>query len=385
MTRPNFIRVRSRRSSLGAPLWTLLILAVAAGAFGAHALLARTPPQFIGQQGNTAAPKPPAQPPPQTAGTPAPAQESQIPHLVANVGLVNVLASVQDKRGAFIAGLKQSNFHIDEDGRPQQIKFFSADTDAPITIGLLLDTSPSQTRVLEDEQQVSDSFFRQILTPKDLAFMINFDLDVTLVQDLTSSQALLQRAIDSVQIGGGSATSTSINPGPFPTSNQGGATHLWDAIYLACNEVLSQQVGRKALLVVTDGDDEGSSYNDQDALRAALDANTIVFAIIDADPSFYGMGGFGYSGASRLEHLAEESGGRGFPARHKDLAQTFAMVNDQLRTQYSLAYTSDHPDLDGTYRTIKVSLVGPGMQDYRVRARSGYFANRPKDEAGGQP
>lgn len=367
------MRTRSSASRSGAPAGSLLLAAtiLLLGAPLGSRLLARTPPRPQQQQQQQQQQKQQPATPNQQVVTP---DAGQIPTIVSNVELVNVLASVQDKHGGYVTGLKQSDFRILEDGRPQQIRFFSSDTSVPITLGLLLDTSPSQTNVLDDEQQVSDSFFRQVLTPKDLAFLINFDVDITLLQDLTSSPQKLINQIDQTHIGGGGLAGGPVTPGPFPTSGSGGATHLWDAIYLACDQVLSQQVGRKALLVVTDGDDEGSSYTPDDALRAALDANTVVFAIIDADPRFYGSFGMGYSGASRLEHLAEETGGRGFPARHKDLQKTFDTVNQQLRTQYSIAYRSDRPERDGTFRTIKVELTAPENKDDKVRARSGYYA-----------
>ncbi|HEY7855368.1 MAG TPA: VWA domain-containing protein [Terriglobales bacterium] len=313
-------------------------------------------------------------------GTP-PAQQSKqvplVPTIVANSDLVNMTFSVQDKHGSFVPDLKESDFQVTEDGKPQEIRFFSVEDQLPLTLGLLLDTSPSQTNVLGQEQQVSDQFFRQVITPKDLAFVIGFDVDATLLQDLTSSQALLSASVDHAHIGGADGASYSANPGPFPTKSRGGATHLWDSIYLACHDELAHQVGRKAIIVVTDGGEQGSTYTNQDALRAALDSNTIVYAVIAADRSFYGGMSYGAgAGPGQLAKIAEETGGRSINAG-RNIAQAFDRIQQELRSQYTLAYRSTNTDRNGKFRAVKITLANATAKandGAKVHARTGYFA-----------
>lgn len=290
--------------------------------------------------------------------------------IVRNVDLVNMVVSVQNKHGGFVSGLTKDNFEILEDGRPQQIRFFSTEDQVPLTMGLLIDTSPSQMRLLSEEKELSRAFFRQVISPKDLAFVLSFDVDIHLLQDLTSSQGLLDDGLDQARIGGGGGSSPILNPGPFPSA-QGGATHLWDSIVQSCHDELASQTGRKALIVVTDGQDEGSTNTDRDALRVALDSNTIVFAIVAADPSIYG--GF-YAGAGNLRHLAKETGGNSFDARPGKMEHAFQQIIQELRSQYTMAYRSDRPQKDGKFRKIQVKLTGPDVKGDKARTRDGYFA-----------
>jgi len=298
----------------------------------------------------------------------------QVPTIVANADLVNMVFSVETEHGGFIPELNQGDFQVLEDGRPQQVRFFSFEAQLPLTLGLLLDTSPSQASVLREEQQLSDNFFRQVLTPKDLAFVVGFDVDTTLLQDLTASTSRLSDAVDRAHIGGADAGSVGINPGTFP-SRAGGATHLWDALYLACHDELAHQAGRKAVIVVTDGGEQGSTYTSQDALRAALDSNTIVFAIIAADPRYAWNGG----GSGELRKIAEQTGGRSINAG-KDLAKAYDEIQRELRSQYTLAYRSDAPGRDGKFRAVKIELLGDAAKAHhgaKIRARTGYFASNP--------
>ncbi len=305
----------------------------------------------------------------------------QIPTIVANANLVNMVFSVEGRHNAFLSRLGENDFRVLEDGRLQRIRFFSVEDQLPLTLGLLLDTSPSQAGVLGEEQALSDEFFRQVITPKDLAFVVGFDINTTLLQDLTSSPAELSRAVNHAHIGGTDAGSIGIlNPGPFPSQGPQGATHLWDAIYLACHEELAHQVGRKAIIVVTDGGEQGSSYTQQDALRAALDSNTVVFAVIAYDRHFggYGLGGIG-PGPGQLRQIARETGGRTFNAG-RNLQKAFASIEQELRSQYTLGYRSDRQTFNGKFRRVQIELTGTARKLHphaKVRARSGYFAVPP--------
>ncbi len=317
--------------------------------------------------------------PPQAKPAPA-GKLPQIPTIVANADLVNMTFSVEGKHGGFVPGLAQNDFRVLEDGAPQRIQFFSLEDQLPLTLGLLLDTSPSQAGILGEEQQISDQFFRQVITPKDLAFVIGFDVDTSLLHDLTSSPAELSAAVDRAHIGGGDAAGSIYNPGPFPSPSSAGATHLWDAIYLACHDELAHQVGRKAIIVVTDGGEQGSSYTHLDALRAALDSNTIVFAVLASDPHFGGYGGFIGPGPGQLAQIAQQTGGRTIRAGNH-LARAFQQIQQELRSQYTLGYRSRDRARDGKFRAVKIELAPAAAQGdaqgAKVRARSGYFAPGP--------
>ncbi|MGH9475244.1 MAG: VWA domain-containing protein [Terriglobales bacterium] len=318
------------------------------------------------------------------ARVPSPQQQAvkkpglpQAPTITANVSLVNMVFSVEDPRGAFISGLTQKDFRVLEDGQEQVIQFFSAENQLPLTLGLLLDTSPSQSNVLSEEQRISNQFFQQVIRPKDLAFVIGFDVQVRLLQDLTAQIPRLDAAVNGAHIGGAAAQSYGINPGPFPQASNAGATHLWDAIYLAGHDEMAQQVGRKALVVVTDGGEQGSSYTHEDALRSALDSNTAVFAVMTVDRSYGGFGGY-YRGAGpgQLQKITEQTGGRTINAgRH--LREAFQQLASELRSQYSLGYHSNLPGGGGQFRTVRIELQPAAAKAHpgaRIRARSGYFA-----------
>jgi len=318
------------------------------------------------------APAPSSTPAPQNAAPTV----SPIAPIVSNVDLVNFVFSVQDKRGGFVPDLKATDFRVFEDNRSQTIRFFTAEEQVPLTLGLLLDTSPSQGRVLREEQSLSDAFFQHVLTSKDLAFVLGFDVDTRILQDLTASKSLLRAAVDSAHIGGGGVSGL-INPGPFPSQSSSGATHLWDAIYLACHERLAQQVGRKAIIVITDGVDEGSHYTDADALRALLETNVILYVIVASDASFYGgYGGFSMvgGGAARISKLADSSGGHSFRADERNMSRAFDQIASELRSQYTMAYRSDRPQRDGTFRKVRIELAAGEQAGHKIRARRGYYA-----------
>ncbi|HVA63306.1 MAG TPA: VWA domain-containing protein [Terriglobales bacterium] len=340
-------------------------------------LLALAPARGAAQElpGARIHPVAPAAKPQQQAGKPP-----QVPTIIANADLVNMVFSVEGKHGSYVPNLGEGDFRVLEDGRPQRVQFFSLEDQVPLTLGLLLDTSPSQAGILGEEQQISDNFFRQVITPKDLAFVIGFDVDTSLLQDLTPTTARLSAAVDHAHIGGGDAAGSIVNPGPFPSRRNAGATHLWDAIYLACHDELAHQVGRKAIIVVTDGGEQGSSYTDQDALRAALDSNTIVFAVIASDPRFGGYGGFIGPGPGQLAKIAQQTGGRTIRAGNH-LAQAFDQIQRELRSQYTLGYRSDQRAHDGRFRAVKIELAPAATQGAakgaKVRARTGYFAPGP--------
>ena len=220
----------------------------------------------------------------------------------AQVNVVNLFFNVKDKHGMLIPNLTKDDFQVFEDGKPQTVKYFSAESNQPLTLGIMIDTSASQTRVLDIEQESCAEFLHSVLRDKDLAFVINFDVDVDLDQDFTNNVRDLTRALNKMQINAGMGGGPpGLGGGPVPTTPRG--TLLYDAIYLGANEKLKSEVGRKAMIIFTDGEDQGSRLRIQDAIEAAQKADTICYVILIADRGFYG--GFGYSGDSDMRKLAE--------------------------------------------------------------------------------
>lgn len=288
----------------------------------------------------------------------------------AQVNVVNLFFNVKDKHGMLIPNLTKDDFQVSEDGKPQTIKYFSADANQPLTLGIMIDTSASQERVLEIEQQNCAEFLRQVLRPKDEAFVINFDVDVSLDQDFTNSVHDLTRALNKVQINAGMGGGPpGLGGGPIPSVPRG--TLLYDAIYLGAHEKLSTEVGRKAMIIFTDGEDQGSRESIREAIEAAQKADAMCYVILIADRGFYG--GFGYSGDSDMRKLAEATGGRVIDVGNKEdkLKEAFNQIQNELRSQYNIGYTPTNEKLDGSYRKVQIKAKGG---DYKVQARQGYYA-----------
>jgi VWFA-related protein len=320
------------------------------------------------------APSVDAPPPPSKA--PAPSDIGPMgpdaPTLKVNVNLVNVYFSVRDKNG-FISSLRKDDCQVAENKTPQVIKRMTQEKNLPLTIGILLDTSGSQTNVLPLEQDSGARFLREVLTPKDEAFLISFDVNVDLLSDFTNSPRELARAINkaSINTASSSAGVPGIGGGPFPTSNPRG-TLLYDAVYLAAHDKLQSQTGRKILIILTDGQDEGSQLKIKDAIEAAQKANVIVYPILIADTQQYFMAGEMYIGSSAMGQLADQTGGRVINVGNngRKLEDAFDQIQDELRTQYLLSYTPTNKAADGTYRKIELDC-GKGL---KVQARKGYYA-----------
>jgi VWFA-related protein len=289
--------------------------------------------------------------------------------LKVTTAVVNVYAVVKQKNGRLVPGLNKDDFLLEEDKQPQVIRYFARETDTPLTMGILVDTSPSQGRVLEVEKEEAKAFLRQVLRPKDLAFVLHFDVQVELLQDFTADLRLLDQAIDENVINGGGVGPT---PGPFPTSDTGGATHLYDGIYLSSRELLKNEIGRKVLILLTDGEDQGSKMKLEQALEAAQQSDIIIYSVAIIDRSFYFGYTMGFSGDSALRKLSEDTGGRVIEVnRAKDTGAAFEQIANELRTQYLLGYTPTNTKLDGAYRRIQVKVR---QGDCKVQTRRGYYA-----------
>jgi VWFA-related protein len=306
---------------------------------------------------------------------PAPDDQS-VATLKLNVNLVDLFFTVKDKHGNLVPHLTQKDCTVFEDRVPQKLKNFVAETDQPLTLGVLLDTSGSQERVLPLEQQAGAQFLERVLRKKDEAFLVSFDVNVDLLQDFTDSARQLSHAMDKAQINAAGVSGVpGLGGGPVPISNPKG-TLLYDAIYLAANEKLSEQTGRKALIILTDGEDEGSKTKIQEAIAAAQRDNVMIYIILMADREGYWSQGMGYFGYSAAKKIADGTGGRLIDVGNNStkLQAAFEQIEDELRTQYVASYTPSNAKLDGTFRHISVQC-GDGM---KVQVRQGYFA--PKGE-----
>jgi VWFA-related protein len=327
------------------------------------------------------------------------AQTQPKPDLTVQVKVVNVPATVRDKHGKIVHNLTKDDFILEEDGRLQSVHYFSQENDLPLTLGLLVDTSLSQRRVLDQERSASSSFLDHMLRPdKDQAFLIHFDHEVELLQDLTSNREQLRAALGKLNTPQFSQTSggNSPNSGPGYPRHRGGAGHgggtlLYDAVYLASDELLKKQTGRKALVVLTDGVDRGSKETLRAAVEAAQRADTVVYSIFfKGEEPFTGFGGFGgmggHHGGGRgrypqeerpdgkkvLEQITKETGGRVFEVSGKETVdKIYAQIEEELRNQYSLGYTSDRSDVGG-YRKISLKTR---QKDLAVQSREGYYAD----------
>lgn len=294
-----------------------------------------------------------------------------------NVNLVSLFFSVRDKHNGLIPTLSRSDCNIYENGQQQTIKNFSAETNLPLTLGILLDTSGSQENVLPLEQQAGSRFLHQILSPKDQAFVVTFDVDVDLAQDFTNNVDELTRALDKAQIntagGNGAGGVPGIGQGPFPTQGTPKGTLLYDAVAETSKDKLAMTTGRKALIILTDGEDMGSITKPNQSIEAAQRANAIIYVILIADRGFYGDYTFGYTGASQMKKLADATGGRVIDVGNngRKLQDAFDEIERELRTQYLASYTSTDNKLDGTYRKVNVVCKGDGL---KVQARKGYYA-----------
>jgi VWFA-related protein len=296
-----------------------------------------------------------------------------------NVNLVSLFFTVRDKHNGLIPTLSKSDCSIFEDKQPQTIKNFSAETDLPLTLGILLDTSGSQTNVLPLEQQSGGEFLHQIMREKDEAFVVTFDVDVDLAQDFTNNVNELTRALDKAEIntagGNGAGGIPGIGQGPIPTQGAPKGTLLYDAVAQASKEKLSMETGRKALILLTDGEDEGSVTKPDQAIEAAQRANAIIYVILIADRPFYSRyNTFGYSGDMQMRKLAEATGGRVIDVGNngKKLEDAFNQIQEELRTQYLASYTPTNTKLDGSYRKVDITCKGDGL---KIQARKGYYAS----------
>lgn len=316
-----------------------------------------TSPLIMGQQQQ----KPPAK------------VDDDLPVIKVDVDLVNVLFSVRDKKNALVGTCKKEDFTVVEEGKQQTIKVFARETDLPLTIGLLVDVSGSQERLIPEEKAAAGQFFQQVLRKKDMAFLISFGAEAELLQDLTGSPKLLREGLNQLRLNSGVG---GLHAGTIPNAKQRG-TIMYDAVALAATEKLKAEVGRKAIVLITDGVDVGSTYTRQQAVEAAHKADTIIYSIYFVDNGGYGMrgmGGFGGGGDGDLKKMAEDTGGRFFSVgRNQSLSDIFVQIEEEMRSQYVIGYSSTNETRDGAFRKLEIRLADKNL---KAQTRKGYYASK---------
>jgi len=309
-------------------------------------------------------------PPPKAPSTNA----SDLPAPIkVDVDVVSILASVRDKRGGLVANLEKNDFTVLEDSKEQSIKYFTRETDLPLTIGLLIDVSGSQRNLIGIERNAATQFFSKVLRPKDEAFLISFGEEAELLQDYTASARLLEEGLNHLQVSSGVG---GLHPGPVPTIGQPRGTVLYDAVYLAATDKLRGEVGRKVIILITDGVDQGSRLTRNQAVEAAQKSDAVIYSIDYFDPSAYGPFGFGGGGEGELRRMSDETGGHVFKVDRKHpLDEVFQELQDEMRSQYAIGYTPSNDVKDGSYRRLDLRTSN---KDYKVQARKGYYAIKPE-------
>jgi VWFA-related protein len=373
---------------------------------------------------------------PNQQAQPAPQDQQETTTIKKDVNVVNVLATVRNKQGQIVTTLTKDDFKLEDDGKLQTIRYFAKVTDLPLTLGLLVDTSVSQRRVLEQERTASYTFLEQLLREwKDKAFVVHFDMEIELLQDLTNSRPKLEAALQKLEVPNMRQAQTGGSNDPSQPQWGGGGTKLYDAIFLASDEITAKQQGRKALIILSDGVDQGSKVSLSRAIEAAQRSDTLVYTILFADPQAYnnvaggypgghhgGMGypgggypGGGYPGGGRhgggypgggypgggypggsggggnpggggrtshghadgkqvMQQLAQQTGGRFYEvSKHESIEQIYASIGEELRNQYSLGFTPDRAQADEGYHKI---LLTTTQKDLTVQARDGYYSGK---------
>jgi VWFA-related protein len=313
--------------------------------------------------------------PPVSTAPDTTAEDTPVATLKMNVNLVDLFFTVKDKSGSLVPHLTKSDCTISEDKVPQTLKSFVAETHLPLTLGILIDTSGSQQNVLPLEQDAGSQFLKDVIKKKDEAFILSVDTNVDLLQDLTGDVQSLSRALNKAQINAG----VGFGPGPVPTSGEPRGTLIYDAVYMAANQKMNQETGRKAMILLSDGQDQGSRHKITEAIAAAQKANVTIYVILIADvQGAYLSQGMGYFGYSAAKNMAEETGGRVINVGNngKKLEAAFQQIEDELRTQYVASYTPSNTKLDGSFRRLSVECRGDGL---KVQVRKGYFAMAPEN------
>jgi Ca-activated chloride channel homolog len=335
--------MRSSRSKFEFQITLLASLAL----FGALAIAQSSP--------SGAAATPPAQPP-QSSGSSAASNDqgsNTSATFRASTNEVNVVFIVTDKHGKRVTDLKQNDFSVADDAKPpQEVRSFAAETNLPLQVGLLIDASNSVRDRFKFEQESAIEFLNQTIHPgTDTAFVVGFDATPEVTQDFTNSTELLAHGVHELRPGGGTA--------------------MFDALYFACRDKLlkapKNTIVRRAIILLSDGDDNLSHVTREEAIEMAQRAEAIVYTIST------NVSGTKGAGDKTLERIADATGGRAFfPFQIRDVVNAFAEIQDELRSQYAISYKPADFRADGHYRTIEI--VANDRKNFRVRSRRGYYA-----------
>ncbi len=297
------------------------------------------------------------QPPPEPPDTQAPLQ--------IQTTVVNVFATVRDRHNGIVGDLTKDDFKVFEDGVEQKVAYFSKEVNMPISLAIMMDTSGSMYYILGAEKDAGSRFVKEVMHKKDEAIVMTFDTDVNLLADFTEDPVVLARAIHRAEINV-DATGIGGTGGTIPNRN-GGGTNLFDAIYLAAHDELGSEAGRKAIVILSDCEDNGSKMSERDAIESVQRGDAVVHVILISDP----RATEGYGGGV-AQSLAQETGGRVINVRNdRGLEQAFDVISEELRSQYVLGYTPTNDKRDGTFRKIKVEVSRP---ETKILARRGYYA-----------
>ena len=332
---------------------------------------------FIGPTPTKAQQQPPK---PQTATpSPTPPIEEEEGVIKVNTEAVNVLFTAQDKDRRLLLTLKQEDVRILENGQPQEITAFSRQVDLPLSLAILIDTSASQERTLPEEKAAAISFLESVVRPaKDEVSVVSFTGESTLEQGMTNNLTRVRRAIDKVRfvppsgyIGGGVIAGTP----PISGDNQAivGSTAIWDSIWITSADVLgpAPERTRRAIILLTDGIDTFSRKKLDEAVQAAIKAEAVIYSIGIGDDFQHGVD------KGSLNKVSERTGGRAyFPRDESELRQAFKQIQEEMRSQYLLAYEPANQTLDGSYRKIEIQLANPELQKQKIKVthRQGYFS-----------
>lgn len=325
-------------------------------------------------------------PPPSATPSQTPIVDDEV--LKIDTEVVNVLFTAQDRNRRLLTNLTKSDIKLLEDGVPQELSTFTRQVDLPLSLSILIDVSVSQQRTLPDEKDAAISFLESVVRPsKDEVAVLSFTGETTLEQDMTNNLTRLRRAIENVKfvppsgyVGGGVVVGGSV-PGTPPISgrNQGiqGSTAIWDAIWVTSREVLraAPERTRRAIILLTDGQNTSGQKRLDDAVDAAVRSEAIIYSV--------GIGDGFYGGVDKgtLNKVSERTGGRAFfPRDENELRQAFKQIEEEMRSQYLVAYEPTNQNRDGSYRKIEIQLVNPQLKNEKVKLthRQGYFAKSDK-------
>ncbi len=318
---------------------------------------------------------------PSPTPTPAPTPDDEI--IKVDTEVVNVLFTAQDRNRRLLTDLKQGDIRLLEDGKEQELVAFSRQVDLPLSLAILIDTSGSQERTLPEEKAAAISFLESVVRPaKDEVCIVSFTGEATLEQGFTNNLTRLRRSVNQVRfippsgyIGGGVMTGTP----PISGDNQAvvGSTAIWDAIWVTSDEILgpAPEKTRRAIILLSDGVNTFGKKKLDDAVQAALKSEAVIYSI--------GIGDNFFSGVDRgsLNKISERTGGRAyFPKDERELREAFSQIQDEMRSQYLVAYEPTNQNRDGVFRKIEITLTSPQMQKDKVKVthRQGYFAKTPQ-------